>query len=126
MVASGAGAFGPDAGMGGSTLEPTHDTSPVFQSTGGAFDLLVWPSSVVPDDPVASTTDMAASHTSVTGKVYVQQRHYPGALMKQTTIAIQGPLRVVGADRHGHAARHPAVRRQRHPTPGARRTRRSR
>ena len=76
MVASGAGAFGPDAGMGGSTLEPTHDTSPVFQSTGGAFDLLVWPSSVVPDDPVASTTDMAASHTSVTGKVYVQQRHY--------------------------------------------------
>lgn len=76
LVASGSGAFGPDAGMGGSTLEPTHQPRPEIGSLGGAFDLLVWPSSVVPDDPVASSTDMATSHTSVTGKVYVQQRHY--------------------------------------------------
>lgn len=76
LVAAGAGSFGPDLGMGGSTLEPTHQPRAAVASTGGAFDLLVWPSSVVPDDPVASTTDMAVSHTGVTGKVYVQQRHY--------------------------------------------------
>lgn len=76
LVASGSGNFGPDMGMGGSTLEPTHQPRADAASTGGAFDLLVWPSSVVPDDPVASSTDMAVSHTGVTGKVYVQQRHY--------------------------------------------------
>ena len=76
LVASGSGNFGPDLGMGGSTLEPSHQPDAVIGTGGGAFDLLVWPSSVVPDDPVASSTDMAVSHTSVTGKVYVRQRHY--------------------------------------------------
>lgn len=76
LVASGTGSFGPDSGMGGSTLEPTHGAPPTSGSLGGAFDLVVWPSSVVPDDPVASTAEMAVSHTGVTGKVYVRQRHY--------------------------------------------------
>ena len=76
LVASGSGSFGPDLGMGGSTLEPTHQPSAIDNSLGGAFDLVVWPSSVVPDDPAASTTDMTVSHTGVTGKVYVRQRHY--------------------------------------------------
>ena len=64
----------------------------------------------MPDDPVASSTDMATSHTSVTGKVYAAAP-LPGALMKQTTISVQDLSGSV-PDRHWTASRHPAVGRR--------------
>ena len=66
LVAKAAGNFGPDVGMGGEPVELPP----------GDVDLLVWPSSVVPDDPVESTTEMQEEHTGVTGKLYTWPRFF--------------------------------------------------
>ena len=89
LVASGSGAFGPDAGMGGSTLEPTHQPRPEIGTLGGAFDLLVWPSSVVPDDP-GRVVDRHGDQPHQRDRQGVRAAApLPGALMKQTTISVQ-------------------------------------
>jgi hypothetical protein len=65
-VASGAGNFGRDSGLGGSPIE-----LPV-----GNVDLLLKLSSVVPDDPTSDTTSEQVSHTGVTGSIVVWPRFW--------------------------------------------------
>lgn len=65
-VASGAGALGRDAGLGGSQIELPP----------GNVDLLVKLSSLVADDPTSDNTSEQLAHTAVTGNVRVTPRSW--------------------------------------------------
>lgn len=67
-VASGAGNFGRDSGLGGQLLELPP----------GNVDLLLKLSSLVPDDPTSDTTSEQLAHTGVTGTVTVWPRYWIG------------------------------------------------